>query len=1120
MSEKTDSKSAFSNAYRSLNSRQKQAVDTIEGPVMVVAGPGTGKTQLLSVRVANILQRTDTLPSNILCLTFTESAATAMRKRLLGLMGQDAYKVAIHTFHSFGTEVISNNPEFFYQGAHFRPADELSSYEALESIFEALPHKNPLSSTMNGEYTALRDTQWAIANLKKAGLTPDELLKILDHNEAFLNDAEPILARAFDTPRFSKKNISGCSAALDEIAKLQSEPSPVSLWKPLNEICTHELERALDEAAESSSTQPITAWRNRWLERNLKKEYIFKDRARGKKLRALSDIYHKYLLGMQERELYDFDDMILRVVHALEYFPNLRFNLQERYQYILVDEFQDTNGAQLRLLQNLTNNDINEGRPNILVVGDDDQAIYAFQGAEIGNILQFRDLYRDPAIITLTDNYRSTDVVLRDARKVITQGEQRLEVVLAGIDKTLTPHAPSASTASELHQFVNPTEQYQWIVMQIQRLVQDGVPPGEIAILGRNHRQLLEILPHVRQAGLAVNYERRNNVLEAEHIVALTLLARIVVALGKQRFDIAESLLPELLSYRFWGLKTNDLWQLSLSSYRQHKFWLELMLDRDDRLKRIAEFLIICSHEAQYQPLEIMLDRLIGSTEPQVPNDVEAEGDDGERTGPDEEVFVSPLRDYYFDQKKLEQNPAEYLTLLSNLAVIRQRLREYRPDQPLGLEDFVTFVDLHQKANMTIVDTSEHSENDQAIQLMTAHKSKGLEFDAVFILSSQEDIWGSGARTRSSSIRFPNNLAIEPAGQSNDDCLRLFFVAMTRARRYLYLGAYRSDVGGKESLLAAFLQDNFFEPHAHSLGDVSAELLQTLEPTWHIRHLNMPHVEKQELLRPQLDRYQLSVTHLNNFLDISGGGPQAFLLQNLLRFPQAMTPDSIFGSAVHAVLQRAHVHLNSTGERRPLEDILHDFELHLQNARLSEPEFNRLFERGSEALPKYLGERYKSFAEGQVAEYSFTNQGVVLGEARLTGAIDLLDIAKDGHIITVTDYKTGKPAHTWQGATDYQKIKLHKYKQQLMMYKLLVEGSRDFGGQYFVNRGVIDFVEADADGQIHRLEMDFDREEFMRFQTLVGAIWQRIMTLDLPDTSTYSPNYKGMLAFEDDILHG
>ena len=109
----------FKERYLKLNEAQKEAVDTIEGPVMVIAGPGTGKTELLSVRAANILQKTDTLPENILCLTFTDSGATAMRERLAEIIGKDAYKVAIHTFHSFGEEVINQNSQYFYQGAEF-----------------------------------------------------------------------------------------------------------------------------------------------------------------------------------------------------------------------------------------------------------------------------------------------------------------------------------------------------------------------------------------------------------------------------------------------------------------------------------------------------------------------------------------------------------------------------------------------------------------------------------------------------------------------------------------------------------------------------------------------------------------------------------------------------------------------------------------------------------------------------------------------------------------------------------------------------------------------------------------------------------------------------------------
>ena len=130
----------FSTRYAKLNTAQKQAVDTTEGPVMVIAGPGTGKTELLSMRAANILKKTDTLPENILCLTFTESGASAIRERLSSIIGKDAFKVATHTFHSFGAEIMNQYAEYFYNGAQFRAADDLSSYELLRAIFDDLDH--------------------------------------------------------------------------------------------------------------------------------------------------------------------------------------------------------------------------------------------------------------------------------------------------------------------------------------------------------------------------------------------------------------------------------------------------------------------------------------------------------------------------------------------------------------------------------------------------------------------------------------------------------------------------------------------------------------------------------------------------------------------------------------------------------------------------------------------------------------------------------------------------------------------------------------------------------------------------------------------------------------------
>ncbi|MCA9335203.1 UvrD-helicase domain-containing protein, partial [Candidatus Saccharibacteria bacterium] len=132
----------FSGRYKKLNENQRRAVDTIDGPVMVIAGPGTGKTELLAMRAANILKQTDALPENILCLTFTEAGSVAMKKRLTSIIGRDAYNVSVFTFHAFGTDIMGRYREYFYNGADFSAADDLARHRIITDILDSLPYDN------------------------------------------------------------------------------------------------------------------------------------------------------------------------------------------------------------------------------------------------------------------------------------------------------------------------------------------------------------------------------------------------------------------------------------------------------------------------------------------------------------------------------------------------------------------------------------------------------------------------------------------------------------------------------------------------------------------------------------------------------------------------------------------------------------------------------------------------------------------------------------------------------------------------------------------------------------------------------------------------------------------
>ena len=815
----------FARRLEKLNTAQRQAVETIDGPVMVIAGPGTGKTELLSMRVANILQKTDVLPQNILCLTFTESGASAMRQRLVSLMGQSAYHVAIHTFHSFGSEVMNTHPDYFYQGAHFRAADELNSYEVLQSIFEKLPYDSPLASKMNNEFTQLRDAQSAISELKRSGLTPDELLKVLDHNDIFIEYAEPLLQAAFQAPLRSKAALPSLEPLREHLEKFQEPSLQLPGFTGLAGICTQQFSQALDTALELGKTTPITAWRAKWCEKDADGTTVLKDKARSKKLRGLSHIYYEYLVAMQARELYDFDDMILRVLHAMEVFADLRFNLQEQYQYILVDEFQDTNGAQLRILLNLTNNEASEGRPNILIVGDDDQAIYSFQGAELSNILTFQQNFTDPAIITLTDNYRSAPAILDAARSVIVQGEDRLENRLSHISKVLTPHIESTDSQVSLVSLPTLETEYRWIAQTIHERIRKGQSPASIAILTRKHKEISQLLPYLQREGLAVNYERRDNVLESPPIIAVELVARVLHDIAEQRFDAVQARLPQLLAHPAWGIAPYTIWELSLQAHKEHRYWLEVMLEQETKLKDIATWLITTAHIALNEPLETILDTILGSQESQAPNE-ELEETATENTA-QEEDFISPLRSYFFPHNALEEHPENYLAYLEALRTIRQKMRDYQPDVAPQLSDFLHFIDLHKQTGATITTTRSMAQDySNAVCVMTAHKSKGLEFETVFVANASDATWGSKARNRSRSINFPANLPLSPAGATADERLRLFFVALTRAKRQLYVSFSQKDAADKDLLKAYFLQDEHWQMNELAMSETTAEKVE------------------------------------------------------------------------------------------------------------------------------------------------------------------------------------------------------------------------------------------------------------------------------------------------------
>ena len=1086
----------FAKRYAKLNNKQKQAVDVIDGPVMVIAGPGTGKTELLSVRVANILKQTDTLPENILCLTFTESGASAMRERLAQIIGKESYKVAIHTFHSFGSEIINQNGQYFYNGANFKPADELSSYEIIRDILQNLEHSNPLISQLNGEYTHLSDIFRTISEIKKNGLNPEEITKILDTNDKAIDQVEAIITPVF-ADKINKKTILLTQNAIQPIREI-NDPMILSGIVPISQVIANSLENAFIEASKSDSTKPITAWKNLWLEKDAKNQWVLKSRGRQSKLRALNLIYQQYIEKMQTAELYDFDDMILQVVHKMEKNDDLRFNLQEKYQYILVDEFQDTNMAQMRILHNLTNNPAQDDTPNIMVVGDDDQAIYSFQGADISNIIEFSNNYPKTQRITLTDNYRSTSDILDNSRDVILQGNNRLENVFSDINKKLTAQNNSKNGVNLFETETIAAERH-FIAKDIKSKIDAGKKPNDIAILTRHHKEITSLLPYLYQLGISVNYEKQDNVLDQEIIILIEQIAQVLINLSGGRHDDANAILPKLLANKAWGIKPIDLWKLSIAAYEKHSRWLDIM-GLDQNFKRISEWLINLATLVDQTPLEQILDIIIGK--PDVKN-----GD-----------FISPIYGHFFSADRLKNNPDQYLLYLESLRIIREKLREYQPNIPPTLTTFTEFINLNRQMNRTINLSRSSTKLDNAINVMTAHKAKGLEFDTVYIINANEKTWGEKARNRTRLINYPENMPFAPAGETNDERLRLFYVAMTRAKNQLNISRNLFEDSGKDNPVAGFLLGDKWQPTKINLPTDINQLTETAELNWYQPLISPVTVKMSELLSPMLENYKLSATHLNNFIDVVNGGPEMFLLQNLLRFPQAKSNSAIFGTAIHDTLQSAHKYLTANGDRQSINSVIDNFKIILQKQRLATRDFEFFSKKGNDILQIFLDKKYDNFKENQQTELNFASQHSIVDQAHLTGKLDLVDINKTEKIIIVTDYKTGKPLSTWKGQTDFEKIKLHKYKQQLLFYKLLVENSRDYNN-FKVSRGIMQFVEPTKNSEILHIETDFNNEDIDNFKKLINAVWAHIINLNLPDTSNYAQSYKGILDFEQDLIN-
>ncbi len=1202
----------FQASYTKLNPEQKLAVDTIDGPLLVIAGPGSGKTQILSLRVANILRVSDVSASNILCLTFTDSATKNMQDRLSKIIGAEAYQVHISTFHSFCSGIIKQYPHKFLQefGLDAQASDDLAQYEIMQNIFGSLPRTNPLTTkSPEGSWFYLREAQSNIANLKKAGLDPDMLEIYLQIASAELDLIEPIFERYQDTLNFKLQGANNVARGRLELEDMLQDMKLIKNqlgWS--SKIATKHLSQLNKSQLTSLNNlnYPTTgqylveelslAWSNfereeiklsdykKVIKDTLEVDYegkkIFKDRKKIKKGLALVEIYRQYNQRMKAQKLYDFDDMILSVSDKLQNDTELAYNLVEKYQYILVDEFQDTSGVQLNLVKTLCWNDSGI-EPNIMVVGDDDQAIYKFQGASTFNILNFQNSF-GAKFISLKINYRSSAKIVNSSRTLASFIQDGIVNLLPEINKDIRAFKQDVVTSVNQLSFDSVLEENLWVSNKIRELLDGGVEAKKIAIISAKHKSLTSIVETLEKNKIPLNYERGNNVLTDPKIAQLIILMQYLSSINDRGKFNRDELLSQILAFDCFGITSLDIYRLA--SAMKYGNWTEqltqLILDYADKTnqkqnslnaltKSITEltnchpkldsgfnstdfnqsepesnhnfetklefpkeglmynnynisqnilelflFLLELGKKIAQDPGEKIIDFLLGVQILQA-SENQDEQESNSKLSPLPSGYVSHYKDTYFD-KFWTQDCSESVKLLSSLQTFVDKIRSFSQGKILYLPQIVAKLDLYQQEpSLSIVDKSSFAVGQNSVSVLTSHKSKGLEFEYVFVVHCNQELWAG--KNIVSKLSLPKSLPIQNESDNINDKLRNFYVAITRAENHLYLTNYISS-GDKLQNKLIFLDSLPTEQIDWQERIQDSKLQQ--QAIWQVAQKSIPNIildyDQKQLLEGRLQDYKLSVTHLNNFLDLANGGPRKFLENNFLQFPSTRSPEASYGTAVHAALHETYCEAKNINKKPDVQTLIQNFETALNREKILQKDKQGLIDQGHIQLKEFWSR--KTMEDNYETERSFS-YGVRVGEANLKGNIDKIIFDYQGRKALVMDYKTGKAgtnkqykrATSGQLNGEFSEFRFLKNYNQLVFYKLLVENSKDFKNRFWVTQGGLEFVNCSETTELPTVILDITNEDEARLTQLIQAIWTKIMSLDFSIPTEFTQDYQGTI---------
>jgi len=951
----------FDLQYKRLNKAQKEAVDAIEGPVMVIAGPGTGKTTILTLRIANILKQTDTPAHGILAITYTDAGVKAMRSKLHKVIGNRAHEVAIHTFHSFAAAMIAEYPDHFLHLDGLRHMADVEQETLIRKIIEA--------------------PQFAdIHPLGKPDAYISGILSAIDSSK-----------REAHTPEFVLEH------AKKEIKRIENDEDSIS--------------------TRGASKGKLKADALEQIEK-CKRTILF------------AEVYKLYEEKKKEAKRMDFNDLIKELLESFKRDELLLRLIQERFLYIMVDEHQDTNDSQNLIIAHLAEF---FKTPNIFIVGDEKQAIYRFQGASVDNFLALQKHWKEMKVIKLDTNYRSHQNILDASFSMIEnnyEGDEHKDLrveLKSGSEDSNSKKTDKKPRPIDIVTGENVSAIESYLVKELQSIIENE-PESTVAIITRRNRDLERIIRLLESAHIPISSERSVDIFH--HPVGATFFDLLEYLNDSSQVDA----LGRTIAAGLWNLSFDDSVLINKLLRSGQTTELEKKIPNLIHLQR-----------------KMLNDGAIGCI-------IET----AEMSGFTELIAYDPA----------------YIHVWRGITALAESIaRDGRIDSPRELIRAMLAYRLSAESKTVKVSVGAP---DLPIQALTAHGSKGLEFDYVFIPYATDEAWIG--RARGASFVLPQKKVTD---HDVRDTRRLFYVALTRTKKHAVILVGKEESDGKELTPLRFI------------GELNEKTIKTIElgredivPSNIESSVIKSNSYSEKIIgltKKTLLDTGLSVTALNAFIKC----PSQFIYNSILKLPQAPSASSEKGTAMHEAMDAVWKEDIEKRKAPRIEEIIKEsVNEYLKSSFLPSAE--------KEAVKKELSEAAPIVAKA--LESHFSVKGPISTERWIktvfNGSVTIpihgkLDaIVESGNEVNVFDYKT-KQAMSEAEIKGETKNSTGDYFRQLTFYKLLLQDDPKFRARKIVPALV--FISPDKKDRCPIITLpitDIDIETVKKsIQSVIDAVW-------------------------------